>query len=236
MAIEKAGIQRVFDAGAQSYDVERRLLIPCFDAFYGNALEVIRDWGGPPRPRVVDLGAGTGLFSSLVAGVLPDAQFLLLDLSLEMLAQTSQRFDGIDGRRIQTALFDLADGDLGGPWDLVMSALAIHHLTDEQKRSLFERIYRALRPGGLFINAEQVLGPSTDTEARNMRRWHAEIRAAGATEESIARAEERMRFDRSVPVETQLQWMRDAGFADADCTFKSWRFAVLAGWKSSSGC
>lgn len=232
MAAENAGIQRVFDASARSYDAERRLLVPCFDAFYGNALEVIRDWDGPADARVVDLGAGTGLFAALVAAMLPDARFLLLDLSPEMLAQANQRFDEGERGRIETALFDFADGDLGGPWDLVISALAIHHLADEEKQSLFKRVYRSLSPGGLFVNAEQVLGPSVSAEARNVRRWQAEIRAAGATGASIARAEERMRFDRSCSVEAQLCWMREAGFDDVDCTFKAWRFAVIAGWKS----
>ena len=232
MAAENAEIQRVFDASARSYDAERRLLIPSFDAFYGNALEVIQDWGGPPDPRVVDLGAGTGLFSSMVAALLPDARFLLFDLSPEMLAQANQRFGQSDRNRIETALFDLADDDLGGPWDLVISALAIHPLSDLQKQSLYERIYRSLNPGGLFVNAEQVLGPSPESETRNVRRWHAGIRAAGATEESIARAGERMQFDQSSTVEAQLGWMRKGGFDDVDCTFKSWRFAVMAGWKS----
>lgn len=79
------------------------------------------------------------------------------------------------------------------------------------------------------MNAEQVLGPSQDAEARYVRFWHEDIRALGVSEEEIARAADRMAFDRCASAEAQLGWMREAGFSDVDCSFKSWRFAVLSG-------
>ena len=221
-----------FDADAQDYDRERRMLIPCFDGFYGNAIEVIRDWAAPEKPRVVDLGAGTGLFSAMVADALPGASLRLLDLSPEMLAQAEERFAGVPIRAVETQVFDLAKDNLEGPWDLVISALAIHHLSDEEKLELYRRIYAALASGGLFINAEQVLGSTLEIDARYVRRWHEAIRAAGASDESVARAEARMMFDQSSTIGDQLDWLRTAGFEQVDCTFKAWRFAVLVGWKS----
>ncbi len=119
--------------------------------------------------------------------------------------------------------------DLGGPWDLIISALAIHHLADADKRSLFARIRAALPPGGLFINAEQVLGHDPQTEARYARIWLDQVKAAGVPEAEIAKAHERMSHDRCASVENQLAWMRDAGLTQVDCSFKAWRFAVLSG-------
>ncbi len=119
--------------------------------------------------------------------------------------------------------------DLGGRWDLVISALAIHHLDDAAKQALFRRIRQALRPGGLFVNAEQVLGPTPEAEARYTRLWLEQVRAGGVAEPDIARAQDRMQHDRCATVEEQLRWLRAAGFADVDCSFKAWRFAVLSG-------
>ena len=234
MGAERNGksVGRAFDADARDYDGERRMLIPCFDGFYGNAVEVIRDWTAPKTPRVVDLGAGTGLFSSMVADVLPGASFRLLDLSPEMLAKAEERFAGTASGTVETRVVDLAIDRLEGPWDLVISALAIHHLNDEEKQELLRRIYDALAPGGLFINAEQVLGSTPEIDERYVRRWNEAIRAAGASDERVARAEARMTFDQSSTISDQLEWMRNAGFEQVDCTFKAWRFAVLAGWKS----
>ena len=58
-------------------------------------------------------------------------------------------------------------------------------------------------------------------------------RALGATEAELDAARERMRHDRCLDVEAQLRWLREAGFAATDCVYKSWRFAVMAGFKES---
>lgn len=42
-----------------------------------------------------------------------------------------------------------------------------------------------------------------------------------------------MRHDRCADLESQPRWLREAGFASADCVFKSWRFAVIAGFKGA---
>jgi tRNA (cmo5U34)-methyltransferase len=122
---------------------------------------------------------------------------------------------------------DLADPLPAGPWDAVVSALAIHHLEDAGKRDLVARVHAALRPGGVFVNAEQVLGPTPRLDALYME-WHeARARAAGSDDAEWASAVERMRHDRSATVEDQLTWLRDAGFAAVDCVFKDHRFAVI---------
>jgi tRNA (cmo5U34)-methyltransferase len=218
-----------FSRYAADYDATRRGMIPCFDAFYGAAFTLIADWrGGETRPlRVLDLGAGTGLFASLLLERYPDAEIHLLDASDGMLEQARQRFAGHPA--ISFSLGDMATADISGPWDLVISALAIHHLDDNAKQALFRRIRAALRPGGLFVNAEQVLGPTPQAEQRYAAIWLEQVHAAGVPEAEIAKAQERMLHDRCASTEDQLAWMRAASLGDVDCSFKAWRFAVLSG-------
>jgi trans-aconitate methyltransferase len=208
----------------------RRKLVPCFDAFYGAALDLIDDWGGPEAPVVLDLGAGTGLFAALLRARRPAARLHLVDGSEAMLAVARRRF--ADGG-VTSEVADMATATLGGPFDLVISALAIHHLDDAGKRGLFGRIHDALAPGGLFVNAEQVLGPTPEAEHRYDQLWKAQAQALGVPEAELAAAVERMRHDRCATVEAQLAWLRDAGFADVDCSFKAWRFAVLSGRRAA---
>jgi SAM-dependent methyltransferase len=124
---------------------------------------------------------------------------------------------------------DMAEADLDGPWDLVLSALAIHHLSDDGKRALYRRIRQALKPGGLFVNAEQVAGPGPEADDRYARLWLDGIRRLGAPEAEIDKARERMAHDRCASVGDQLAWLGEAGFSDVDCSYKSWRFAVISG-------
>ncbi len=214
-----------WDHDAEGYDAMRRRLVPCFDLLYGTALRLIEDWGTPRK--VLDLGAGTGLFSEQLRASYPDTHFHLIDGSSGMLSQARRRFSDQGG--ITFSLGDMRETDLGGPWDIVVSALAIHHLDDDEKRALFQRIRSALMPGGLFVNVEQVHGPTSEAEDRYARFWLEQISALGVPEDEIGRAQERMSDDCCASMEEQLHWLREAGFSDVDCSFKAWRFAVLSG-------
>ena len=167
----------VFNRDASGYDALRRGLIPCFDTFYGTALDLIDDWRDAEKLRVLDLGAGTGLFTAMLLARHPDAQIHLVDASEKMLEQARQRFDG--NPAITYAVADMSDTELGGPWDLIISALAIHHLEDAAKKHLFGEIRSALSEGGLFVNAEQVLGHDCEVEARYARIWLQQVRRLG---------------------------------------------------------
>lgn len=216
-----------FSRDAGHYDDMRRRLIPCFDAFYGTALTLVREWQTAPTIDVLDLGAGTGLFASMVNEHCPVGRLCLLDGSPAMLEQARARFTPAD--QVEYRVANMADADLGGEWDLIVSALAIHHLADDEKRDLYKRIRIALKPGGLFVNAEQVAGPTQAADERYSRMWLEQIRQLGVPEPEIDKALDRMTYDQCAPLESQLAWLVDAGFTDVDCSFKAWRFAVFSG-------
>jgi tRNA (cmo5U34)-methyltransferase len=213
---------KLFDRHAADYNAARRRLIPPFDGFYGTATNAIALAGRPER--ILELGAGTGLLSAHVRARYPQAELTLTDGSTEMLAQ-ARRLLGADGIRYEVR--DLADPPPAGPWDAVVSALAIHHLDHTAKRELFAAVAHELRPGGVFVNAEQVAGPTAALE-RRYASWHEQqARAAGSDDAEWARALERMAHDRLASVEDHLAWLRGVGLADVDCLFKDHRFAVL---------
>ena len=70
-AVSIPAVAAAFDAASSDYDAPRRRLIPCFDAFYGAAIELIAEWGPPPGARLLDLGAGTGLLAAWCAAPSP---------------------------------------------------------------------------------------------------------------------------------------------------------------------
>ncbi|HEY5195806.1 MAG TPA: class I SAM-dependent methyltransferase [Solirubrobacteraceae bacterium] len=214
--------RQAFDEHAGDYEAQRRRLIPPYDAFYAAAVQALELATIPVR-RVLDVGAGTGLLARAVARALPGVELTLLDGAPAMLEQARRAL----GDRARYLYGDLADPLPEGPWDAVVSALAIHHVDDAGKRGLFARIHAAVSPGGVFVNAEQVAGPTPRLGALYAE-WH-ERRAvaAGASPDEWAGAQARMRFDHWASVEDQLDWLRTVGFDDVDCLFKDHRFAVL---------
>jgi tRNA (cmo5U34)-methyltransferase len=105
---------------------------------------------------ILDLGTGTG---ETLAGVLhrhPLARAVGIDESEGMLAVARGRLEEYD---VTLAVADLLDPLPQGPFDLVVSALAVHHLDGPGKATLFARVAAALRPGGRFVLGDVVLPP-----------------------------------------------------------------------------
>ena len=72
------------------YDRVRRQLIPCFDYFYGTAVDLVGKWVRD-TPAIVDLGAGSGLLSGMLLDAMPNGHMTLIDLSDEMLTKARAR-------------------------------------------------------------------------------------------------------------------------------------------------
>jgi tRNA (cmo5U34)-methyltransferase len=111
-----------------------------------------RATAGITAARVLDLGIGTGETSTRVLGLHPKAHLTGVDESPAMLDHARQqlhRADLIVGR--------LEDPLPAGRYDLVVSALAVHHLDDAGKADLFRRVAAQLQPGGRFVLADVVV-------------------------------------------------------------------------------
>ncbi len=222
----------VFDAAAGNYDRARRQLVPGFDGFYGAVLDSLPFGQGEPI-RVLDLGAGTGLLGAMVTERFPRSRVTLVDLSVEMLRVARRRLSGEPGR-FEFRNMDYARKPLpGGPreYDLVVSALSIHHLTHGDKRELFEKVHDALAVGGLFVNADQVQGETPEEEGRYQDWWLRRVREAGVSRGDLDAALARMRADRNATLGAQLGWLGEAGFEEVECRYKNYRFAVYNGRK-----
>jgi tRNA (cmo5U34)-methyltransferase len=147
-----------------------------------------------------------------------------------MLDQARSRF-GPDPR-VRFSLQDHLALCASEDFDLVVSALSIHHLPDPAKPILFRKIFDALRPGGLFVNADQALAPTAEGERQYQEMWLRDVKASGISDPVLDQALERVRADRSALLADQLMWLAEAGFTGIDCWYKRFRFVVYGGYKS----
>jgi tRNA (cmo5U34)-methyltransferase len=154
---------------------------------------------------MLELGIGTGETARRVSAVHPNARLTAIDLSAEMLERARSEFPDADLRvaRLEDALPD-------GPFDLVYSALAIHHLDGAGKRDLFGRVRAALRPEGVFVLADVVVPDDPEDQQTPIDG----------------------EYDRPDRLDDQLEWLGEAGFQ----TTPAWvhkDLAVVRAWKTN---
>jgi tRNA (cmo5U34)-methyltransferase len=132
--------------------------------------------------------------------------------------------------------------EITGPFHAVVSAIALHHLTDERKQRLCHEVFALLLPGGLFLNNDVVEAPpffqehfssladraiqAQEKERTGELRPIEEIRA-----ERTARMRPAAQRSHVAPLNAQLEWWRAAGFTSVDCYWKFLNFAIFGGVK-----
>jgi tRNA (cmo5U34)-methyltransferase len=180
-----------FHFDPDTYLANMREDIPVFDELQE---ETARATEGLDVQDILELGVGTGMTSRRVLEAHPLAHLVGIDESEAMLAAAEVAGDFRVSR--------LEDPLPEGPFDLVVSCLAVHHLDAEGKQDLFRRIAEALRPGGRFVLTDVVV-PERPEDA--------------VTPTTPG-------FDRPDPLGPQLGWLREAGF-EAETT---WNWKDLA--------
>jgi tRNA (cmo5U34)-methyltransferase len=169
--------------------------------------------------RVLDLGTGDGRLLALVKTAFPKVEGVALDFSQPMLTQAQKRF-------AQDKNVTLIKHDFSKPlpkqkigcFDAVVSSFAIHHLTHQRKKQLYQEIFSLLNSNGVFCNLEHVSSPTLNVHLRFL----GEIGMKPENEDPS---------NKLLDVETQLGWLRQIGFADVDCCWKWMEMALLAGVK-----
>ena len=151
--------------------------------------------------RVLDLATGTGVTAEHVALRYPRAELVGIDESGAMLDAARRALP-----RAELHVTRLQDALPAGPFDLIVSALGIHHLDGREKEDLFLRVARALSPGGRFIIGDVIVPEDPGDVVTPIDGVH----------------------DKPSTIAEQLSWLGAAGFA-ARVAWVEQDLAVLVG-------
>jgi tRNA (cmo5U34)-methyltransferase len=143
---------------------------------------------GLAATTVLELGTGTGETALRVLASRPNARWTGIDSSEKMLARARERLPQADLRVAR-----LEDPLPAGPFDLVLSVLAVHHLDGPGKRDLFQRLAQVT---DVFVLGDVVV-PKRAEDAVIKIDWE---------------------YDLPSSVAEQLAWLAEAGF-DAEASY-----------------
>jgi len=221
-------VRRHLNVAIEAYDSSIRQFIPGYEEAIARAAELV----ARARPRrVLDLGAGTGALAAALLAREGVGEVVLIDVDGEMLAQARVRLAAFGER----ATFREQPFDAALPrCDAVAASLALHHVpTMARKRALYARIHAALKPGGVFVNADVTMPAEPDLQEAAYERWARHLVASGiehrrAREHFAEWADE----DTYFPLDEELAALRDVGF-EAECAWQEIPFSLVVGKKGS---
>jgi tRNA (cmo5U34)-methyltransferase len=196
----------------------------------------------------VELAAGDGSLARAVLDAFPRCSYLALDGSETM----RERLRGVlapYGDRAEVGAFAIEAADwrsaLPRPLRCVLSSLCIHHLPGEGKRALFADMAAHLEPGGALLIGDLVAPTTPQAQTLFAAQWDTAIREQSLALTGALDAYQRLQqigwnhyadpdpdpMDMPSPLFDQLLWLRDAGFASADCFWMHAGHAIYGGYR-----
>ncbi|WP_292474339.1 class I SAM-dependent methyltransferase [Methanosphaera sp.] len=223
--MENKEVVDAFNKASTDYDKYRKQAIPNMDIYYNTVVNLTKNYSDP---KILDLGAGTGILTELLYKQHPNSDITLVDLSTEMLNIAKNKFNDKNFKYIEA---DYLTHDFDKDYDIIVSSLSIHHLTDEEKKVLYKRIYNFLRTGGVFINADQVCGATEYTEEIYKKEDASHLNRQNIPEKEKDILRQRRLLDKPAKLLDTIQWYEDIGYKNVDVYYKYYRYFVIAGEK-----
>jgi tRNA (cmo5U34)-methyltransferase len=197
---------------------------------------------------VVEMAAGGGALARAVLQAFPRCRYVALDGSSVMRAHLEQTLEPFRDR-VTVDHFALEETGwrttLPTPLRCVVSSLAVHHLTDEQKRLLFIELGQRIEPGGALLLADIVAAATPRVEQVFARQWDEATRAQSLALHGDLSAYEAFHtdnwnyytpagkddLDKPSRLIDQLLWLREAGFQHVDCFWLAAGHAIYGGYR-----
>ena len=207
----------------KEYDRIIRTYIPHYDESREVQLDLLGSTLGRNCSRLIDLGGGTGSLAEAILDRFSQGSVLVRDIDPAMLSLAQARLSRFANR------FEVELGSFSDPLppaDGILAAFALHHVrTLPEKTDVYARIRQAMRPGGVFLNADAVSGPFWPSMRED---WAAFMASQGFTlEQAYQNLEDWSAEDMYFSVFEELGAMAEAGFDHPECLWRRGPIAIL---------
>lgn len=219
---------------ADVYIVERKRLLEILKSFYKHFIS------NKPNSSILDLGCGDGIVMDELLKIDNSIEATLIDGSEDMLNRARDRLKDFKNVHFIRASFQelFNKNTTLQNYDFIVSSLAIHHLTMEEKTVLFKTIYFHLNVDGYFLNIDVVLAPSDALEQWYLllwKQWIDERKSFLGIEDShydeiVWRYKDNTDNKPDI-LAAQLNILQAIGFKDVDCFYKYGIFTMYGGKK-----
>lgn len=225
--METEQVKDHFRRQVSEYEDLMRRIIPEYD-FQAQLMLDLIPFDRSAGIRVIDLGSGPGTLSELVLDRYPNATVLAIDITDEMVSTARSRC-GRFADRFSAMTGDFGEIEIPRGFDLVLAGLSLHHLNEEARLTLLSKLYPSLHPEAAFVSREVVIDPDPYVSDWHYRMWRQFMDSNG--EDGATWFQRHLAKDHPATIDSQLAWLKSAGFAHAACHWRFLNFAVLSAHK-----
>lgn len=186
---------------------------------------------GNERPmRFLELGIGTGTLAQHVLEQYPRATITGYDLSSKMLSKAKSKLKFAENR-VHLVNQDMSVASFHEKFDVIVSAVAIHHVPSRMKMKLFSRLVQATNPNGIILIGDTFDAPTLPLAETYRKIIAQELKDLGIDTDKYY--DFRRRAGRSggspAKVSDYQRWLTKAGFMHVDCVWKYYNLAIVHG-------
>ena len=214
---------------AAEYDSKINDTVPFYSEFYAQTIDVIEGCGYSELDWL-DLGCGTGSLEEKALRAFPSARFVAVDPSLEMLEQAKEKLAGHEITYVQEKSADIQYADR---FHVVTAIQSHHYMHEEERQQAVQRVYDALKDGGIFICFENVIPESEAVKKQELLRWGRYQQRRGKTEaEALAHNARCGTSYFPLTVRQHVQLLKDTGFTNVHVFWYSYMQMGIYGFKN----
>jgi SAM-dependent methyltransferase len=231
----------------RAYDAAAPTIHPLYDEVQRRVVDAL-PFATDDEFSLVDLGGGSGRLVERVLARFVNARSVLVDQSEPFLGVAEERLERFGSRAafVQKRLQDDWAPALPERPQAIVSTSAIHHLEPAEKQQLYATCYRALAPGGVFINGDEFRPVDEADYLAALERWSAHMTAAMADgripasfQPTLDHWHQRNIREFGMPhksgddchetAEAQVEYLRACGFQDVHVAWQREMWGILIG-------
>jgi tRNA (cmo5U34)-methyltransferase len=228
--MKRARLRQVFehfDGEARVFDVGILKSVPHYQQMIGVIVEML-PFSRQKKVSLMDIGTGTGNIAFNLKTAFPNSELVCLDLSPNMLAVAGKKLASFRG--VEYVVADALAYKFDRKYDAIVSSLTLHHLeNDADKHAFHKKAFKALKKGGMFINADILVAPDKKMQAVNIAKWQEFILRSSTPEFAADRYKKYKAEDRPAILLHELDSLRRCGFRSVEVFWKYYNFAVYGG-------
>jgi tRNA (cmo5U34)-methyltransferase len=221
-------VKEHFEKESEEFDKTILKLIPLYNEMIDSMVSVI-PFESSEKFKLLDLGSGTGNISKKIKEKFPNSMISCIDIAENMIQMAKIKLEKYNDIEFYTG--DFSEVDFKEKFDVVVSSLALHHIkTDQDKKNFYKKIYKVLKPGGIFLNSDYVLGSNDDLNRIYRKKW-IDFMLLNLSEKEVKEKwiPKEMEEDFPAPLINHLKWLDETGYKSVDVVWKNYGHAVYCG-------